>query len=271
MSVTQFYQQGKDKGVSVVKQYRIPLSHIVVRWENNLRPLDTDHVTELELAYGNGDPVSPIRVFINEDNKPELVEGFHRYAALRNTMATATVCDVLPNMTKAQAIALMYNSASSLPLTALQKAEATVKLSAEGLSKDDMANALHVTKTAIEGMLLLGSACAEIKQLIIDEKVSATTALEYIRKFEGDALKMLLSDLERAAAKGAKKLSGASGSRTAKFSYASLTAAMEILTQAEYNVKELAQQEGEVTFTIGVDDAKDLVNIIESYDEYRGE
>lgn len=82
---------------------------------------------------------------------------------------------------------------------------------------------------------------------------------------------MLTADLERAEKKGKKRLTPGSGGRPAKFSYASLTSAMEILTQADYDAKQLAQEEGVVQFELGVEDAKELVTIIEEYDEYSGE
>ena len=276
-SLQSVYTDHRDNGAKLQKTFLIPVDALVVEHDNNVRlKLDKEHAMKFAHSYMEGKEVPPVYVKMI-DGLPHLIEGYHRVTGFIEAQemgmeATCIECKEFKG-DDIDRLVFMMDSSDGKPLTYLEKAEAMNKLNtAHEVSAAEIGRRMGVSHTDVNNKLALAQSPEELKQLVIDEKVSATMAVEYIAKYGNEALERLLFDLERALTKGKTKVTASSGGGVGPFSAAKARTALEIVSQAldyEPLVSKLNKLEGEVdvTFRVGADDLKDLILIIEEYVE----
>lgn len=99
----------------------------------------------------------------------------------------------------------LINSNEGLPLTPMEKAEAIQRLFKFGWTKAEVAEKIGVTIQTIYNLCTLNDADPEIKGMVNDGEVSASTAIYIIKKDKGEAKETLKKVVKKAKKKGKKK------------------------------------------------------------------
>lgn len=246
--------------------------------KNIREKLDEEHIAYFESCYLSGAHVDPI-VVVQEPTETGMVrvlEGRHRaLGAIRALKVDPTLMVEVHTVPLTQAMEFldfMLGSDRRLPFTFLETALAVgaMKSLEPDLTTQQMADMRHVTKTAIENYLLLASGDERTFDLIRDKRISGSQVVEYIREHGADkAYDAIIADLERAAAVGKPRTPRAPGAK-GKFSHGKSLDALEILLNVKLDMKQLAKDKGDVTFTLGIQDAKDLLAIVDEYEVHCG-
>lgn len=235
--------------------------------------LDKEHIAYLESCYLKGEYVEPIVVLAEANDKGLLrvLEGRHRtHAALQAVKKKPElVVEVraVPLTEAVQHYGFMLKSDRRLPFSFLEKSNGVyaMKQANPKLTAQQLADVLDCTKTAVENYLILGAAPEDVKEFVRAGSISGSQAVEYVRDHGDKAAEAIKADLERVARVGQKKVPGAGGKKGSKFSHSKALDALEILLNLDYDVKQLAKDKGEVALKLGIQDAKDLIAIIDEY------
>ncbi|AUR85201.1 hypothetical protein NVP1077O_37 [Vibrio phage 1.077.O._10N.261.45.A10] len=277
-SLSSVYADKKEQGAKLQKTFLIPLDVIVVDHEQNVRiELDMEHAMRFAHSYLEGKEVPPVYVKM-VDGMPHLIEGYHRFTGLEEACKQDPELPALIECKEFKGddcdrLIFMMDSSDGKPLTFLEKAEAMELLnSTYEMSAVEIGKRMGVSHTDVNNKLALAQSEQGIKDLVIEGKISATMAIEYLAKYGNDALERILFDLEKALNAGKTKVTASSGSSTAAFSAAKARTALELLSQGlEYEgiVAKLNKLKGQVdcTLTLDASDMKDLILIIEEYTE----
>lgn len=246
--------------------------------KNIREKLDEEHIAYFESCYLAGNHVDPI-VVVHEPTETGMVrvlEGRHRamgaIRALKKNPDLMVEVHTVPLSDALDFIDFMLGSDRRLPFTFLEKALAVANMKAlnPDLSTQQLADMRHVTKTAIENYLILATGDEQTLDLIREGKIAGSQVVEYIREHGADkAYDAIMADLNRAAAVGAPRTPRAAGAKS-KFSHGKALDALEILLNLNFDVKQLAKDKGEVTLKLGVQDAKDLIAIVDEYELHCG-
>lgn len=103
----------------------------------------------------------------------------------------------------------LHISNSGTPLSLLELGTVCQRmLLQEGLSDEQVVAELGITKKQLDDAVLLRTSPKAVQQLVIEEKVSATTALNALRTKGSGAAEYLQQGLERAAAGGKTRATG---------------------------------------------------------------
>lgn len=218
-------QHKQDAGVVTINReraYVVPVELIDVYPERNIRPLNQAAIREYADAMKRGDSFPPIQVVV-ENNRIVVKHGYHRALAAKlavsegHEMAGLQVTEFRGN--SADAIFLMLNSENSVPVDAVSRAEAYLKLHNQNFTNQQIADrcgkksAEHVAQ-----MLLLAEAEEEVKALVRADKISATVVIDKIRDQRAggrnhlDVCREMIDIAERAGkAKATQKHSPAAG------------------------------------------------------------
>lgn len=278
-SLSAVYNATKDDGAVLQKEFRIPIAHIKCEWKENIRPKDKEHIERWKHSIRSGETIPSVLVEMR-DGVPWVIEGFHRYTAKEELIEQEGFDDETLLVkewkgSEADRYVTMAASTTGLPLTYLQHAEVLALIKKAGdYTPEQLAARIGVSRTAINNKLLLAEASKEIKELVEQEKVSGTVAVDAIIKHGDKALEHLKHMLKKAEDKGGVKVRG-SGSKA--FSQAKMCTIMELLSAGwDYedfisNQDRLGDGEVDITITLDEQDALYLVSIIEDYDEYKGD
>lgn len=280
MSIDKYYKEHNATGdITAKKAYRVNPRKLGPYAIPNIREkLDQEHIAYLESCYLSGEYVDPIVVVDvpTDTGLLPVLEGRHRtHAALKVLQQNPTFrveIRTVPLEAAVQQYGFMLKSDRRLPFSFLEKAlgVAAMKRSDPNLSTQQIADTLSVTKTAVENYLILATGDERTLDLIREGRISGSQVVEYIRDHEADkAYDAIIADLERAARAG-KTTPRAPGSATKKFSHSKALDALEILLNITYDVKQLSKDKGEVTLKLGINDAKDLIAIIDDYQIHCG-
>lgn len=93
-----------------------------------------------------------------------------------------------------------------LPLTPLEKAIVCKRLANFGWANEQIAKRLSMTEVYVDGLLLLVGAPIEIRQMVENEEISATTAIHALRSHGSGAVKLLQEGKGQAEAQGKKRI-----------------------------------------------------------------
>lgn len=263
----------KSTGFKVVPSVLDPYAIKNVR-----EKLDDEHIAYLESCYLSGEYVEPI-VVVQEPTETGMIrvlEGRHRtHAAIRAAKKLPELMVEVRTVPLADALEFydfMLASDRRLPFTFLEKALAVAAMRSINpeLSTQQLADMRKCTKTAIENYLLLASGDEPTLTLVREGRIAGSQVVEYIREHGADkAYEVIMADLNRAAAVGAPRTPRAPGAK-GKFSHGKSLDALEILLNVKFDTKQLARDKGEVNLTLGVQDAKDLIAIIDEYQLHCG-
>lgn len=277
MSINKFYESTKDnKNIKVKKNFSVRPTELDVEAVPNVREkLVPEHVTYFQECYKRGDYVEPIVVLDTPTpgGKLAVLEGRHRtLGAIAADLSNDLFVEVraVPLDEAVEHYGFMLNSDRKEKFTFLEisKAMVAIKRLSPDKTNADLAKERSQSVTAIENYLLCGRADEDTHNLIREGRITGSQAAEYVRKHgvEG-AFAAITADLERVANKGA---AAPRAKGISKFSHAKCLTVMEILTKVVVSSKDLAKEKGEVPFKLGVEDAKDLVSIIDEYMEHEG-
>ncbi|MFC7436259.1 ParB/RepB/Spo0J family partition protein [Hydrogenophaga bisanensis] len=154
----------------------------------------------------------------DEDGKTRLyvADGHTRLEAY--DLATSEGCDLGPipiaigkelqNQTIEDLTVGLVTSNSGRELTPLEKAAVLKRLINFRWSEADIAKRLGVTIQQVQNLLILASAPPEIRQMVASEEVSASTAIDAIRRFGGTAVAKLTAAVSHARSEGKGKATG---------------------------------------------------------------
>lgn len=279
-SLNAVYTANQGRGAKLKKTFEIPFDILVIDDDRNFRErLDEDQVNGFCHSYLTGKPV-PAVVIRMVDGSPELIAGFTRAAGFAKAQKqkpelTLIECKEFKG-TNAQALHLMYTENEGKPFTFLEKAELMAAANKEGLSPEQIGKEWGVSRTDVLNKLCLAEAPDEIKAMVRDEQVSATTAVEYISKHGADAYDKLVYDLNRASKAGRAKVTAKAGKGTSPFSAAKARNSLELLSHGlEYEriAPKLDSMKGDVEFklTLSVELAKELIEYVEEYIDHKGD
>lgn len=184
-------------------------------------------------------PDKPIAVFVaadGDDNVLYVKDGHRRFEAVSRANAKITeanavegaeqraTIDAIPVIaTPAGKIEDMLievaQSASGAPLTMFEKGLLAKRLIDADMAKDDIAARLSMTERHLNNVLLLASAPAKLRDLIVTDKVTSTTALKLMKDPKtavAKAQEMVKASEAKGKAKAQPKDSAAKGPKMVK-------------------------------------------------------
>lgn len=262
--------------------YIAPLRWFYVEPGYNLRTVDLDHAEQFARSYERGAYVPPIVAELrNIDGEPRLVlrDGHHRVKGAEIAEARGAR---LPGLmvvefkgNAADAVSMMIKTSEGKPLTPIQKAEGFKRLAGQLWSEKQIADQHNMSVELVERYLLLANADENLKQLVRDDKVTATVAIDVIKACRAngtDALQTLLSMREDAAKNGRARPTAKEASKAlGKFKITPTQAVKTFATLQciETPLREQLQAGGRVSIPLELeaDDAKYLLELLQKYRE----
>lgn len=203
---------------------RAPIAAITVIPDYNVRVRETDDykagIAELEqsIAQNGFYPDKPLGVYVGvgADDKPtlflrsghrrlEAVEGYN-FAAPTDAKIETLPCVLVPAATTMEEhlVELVQGNAGK-DLTPFEKGLVVKRLIGFGMDKKTIAEKLGFTPRYIDDLLVIVSAPAAARTLILENKVSSTQALRELRKDPAKAAAALQALVKAAADKGKAK------------------------------------------------------------------
>lgn len=178
--------------LKVKKSFTTDLDNLYIEDGFNVRygELTVESVAELKQAYLDGQPIPPIVVEVQPDNRLKVIAGHRRYTAL-----TSLVNDghdvfkrVLVDYIREDPINLikyMVGENSGKNLNAVDIALVCGKLKDLGLKTPAIAANLNYSESKVNYHLTINKMSDEVKQLILSDKIAADLAADIFRK-KGD-------------------------------------------------------------------------------------
>lgn len=145
-------------------------------------------------------PDQPLAGYVARDGSENVIyitNGHTRYAALMLAIEEGAEITEVPVVTKPNGTSMedltvaLVTSNSGAPLTPFEVALVCKRLVKYGVPENEIATRLGISETHVKNYLFLMAAPREVHQLVIEEKVSATLAIETLRKHGSDAVKLL--------------------------------------------------------------------------------
>lgn len=193
------------KGMKSADLWKVPVDRLRIKEGFNPRVMTATYKARIraicDSIKANGFYADqPLAGYVARENGESFViitNGHTRYAALQMAIAEGAEIEVVPVVTKPNGTSMsdltvaLVTSNSGAPLTPYEVAVVCKRLIGYQMTEDEIATRIGVSKTQVKNYLTLMSAPHEIHQLVIDEKVSATLAIETYRKHGNDAVALL--------------------------------------------------------------------------------
>ena len=168
----------------------------------------------------------PLGVIIAREGEEDVIyvcEGHSRLAAFDLAMEEgAELSGTLPCISKPRGtteldlIVALHTSNSGRPLTPYELGLLAKRMIDFGQTVEQIGYRLGKTKGYIENLLLLVSAPSEIIQMVVDDRVSATLAVETLKRHGDKAVEKLQDGASKAAESGKAKVTRKSMNKAAK-------------------------------------------------------
>lgn len=278
ISITAFYAQHKGDLMSKAMGFSISPALLDPYYIPNIRDtMDDEHIAYFKGRYLRGEEVEPIVVLKQPLGTGNLavLEGRHRThgatQALKENPQLRVAIRVVDIPGVFERFSYMLKTDRRKEFSYLERANAVASMKAcdESLTNADLAEEQGVSKTAIENYLLCAAADDQTKDLIREGHITGTQVTEYVRKYgAAEACAAIMADLNQVERKGTAAPRGKKG--ISKFSHAKCLTVMEILLNLGYKPADLAKDKGVVKLELGVSDAKDLISIIDEYQDHCG-
>lgn len=177
---------------------RVKVADLHVLANLNLRVDETENLDELmaSIAANGFYDDKPLAGYVTADDTVIVIDGHRRLAACQRLNAESLegdVVDTVPVVLKPEDVSIadltvaMIQSASGKELTMFEKGIGVRRLMTDsGLSKPEIARRLGVTEKSIDNYLLVASAPARARNLLLDGKVTSTQVL----RAKGDTAKL---------------------------------------------------------------------------------
>jgi ParB-like chromosome segregation protein Spo0J len=212
----------KDTGAKSTDLWMVPYDEIRIADGFNIRVQDRlydDHIAYLagqmvERGYDKTKPMAGYVVKENGKNVVYVTDGHSRHAAVAKAREAGAAIDLIPVIvhppgTSAEDLTIALVTANSgKPLSPFEIATVCKRLQGYGYDAKQIAQKLGYTKEYINNLFDLLAAPKAVRDMVTDGKVSATLAVQTVRKHGKDAAKVLKEGAAEAAAKGKTKVTG---------------------------------------------------------------
>lgn len=194
LSLDTLYKKAETRGdIKVKKVFTAPLGDLYIEDGFNIRHGDitVESVESLITAYMTGEPIPPIVVEVQPDNRLKIIAGHRRFTALThivNVMGREEFKRVELRSIKsdpASVIKYMVGENSGKSLNAVDMAIACSKLSELGLKPSEIGSELNYSESKVNYHLTIAKMSDEVKSLIINGKIAGDFAADIFRK-KGD-------------------------------------------------------------------------------------
>lgn len=267
--------------------YIAPLEWFYIEPGFNLRGIDEAHADGFAVSYKRGHYVPPVVAELKIiDGVPRLVlrEGHHRIIGAHKAQADgANLPGLQVNEFKgnsSDAVLMMIKTSEGKPLRPLERAEGYKRLAGQNWSTSQIAEDLNRSITHVERLLLLANAEENVKQLVRDDLVKATTVMDVLVELRGtgqDPYPKLLQMIESAKAQGRKHATGKDASKALgkfKVTPKEATAAFGALSGLTGSLREqvaAGREEVELNLRLDAKKAELMLKLLEKYESTQSE
>lgn len=181
-----------ELNLKVKKSFTTNLSNLYVEEGFNVRygEITVESVEDLKRAYLSGQPIPPIVVEVQPDNRLKVIAGHRRFTALNELVNTGhdefkrvQVDHIRED--DVGVIKYMVGENSGKNLNAVDLALVCGKLKTLGLKPSEIASELNFSESKVNYHLTIDKMSDDVKQLILDDKIAADLAADIFRK-KGD-------------------------------------------------------------------------------------
>jgi ParB-like chromosome segregation protein Spo0J len=177
----------------------------------------TAHIRELADSMKSEGyyPDKPLAGYVAREGDEQVIyitDGHCRLEGRDLAVSEGAEIDKLPVVVSAQGTSIedltvaLARTNSGKPLEPYELAIVCKRLSRFGMDSDEIARRVGFTRTYVDNLLLLIGADAAIRQMVMDDKVSASTAVDAIKQHGSKALERLQVALEQAQAGGKERV-----------------------------------------------------------------
>ncbi|OGU23770.1 MAG: hypothetical protein A2580_17970 [Hydrogenophilales bacterium RIFOXYD1_FULL_62_11] len=192
----------------------------------NVRVRDEQYLAHIrQLANSMLEPTGfliekPISCYVNKEPDGTdsicILDGHSRHEAAMLAISEGAAFDAVPVVFVSKTLSMadmtvgLIRSNSGRQLTTYEKAIVVKRLANMGLEDGEIAKRLSYTPTYVESLMLLSAALPVLAQLVASDKVSATVAIEAIRKHgQVKAAEVLSKAVQSAAGEGKARVTAA--------------------------------------------------------------
>jgi len=203
--------------------YIAPLDWFYIEPGFNLREVDESHAEGFAQSYEQGHYVPPVVAELKiVDEMPRLVlrDGHHRIAGARKAQLRGAnlpgllVAEFKGNST--DAVLMMIKTSEGKALQPIERADGYKRLAGQNWSVSQIATSLNRSVTHVERLLVLANAEENVKQLVRDDRIAASVAIDVLVDLRGtgqDAYQKLIAMVDQATAAGRSRATGKEASR----------------------------------------------------------
>lgn len=213
MSNVSFKSLAKDKTISRSDIYGIPLDLINLEEGFNPRvetPELAQHIEDLTVAILNGHDVPPIDVRLDADGKIYVVDGHCRTRAYRAAKQRgADIVNVKARRFEGNDVdrlVKVVGSSQGMALSPLELGITFKRLVKYGWTSEKIATQFNKTRPYVDNLLLLANANNVVQQYVADGKISATNAVETVRKHGEKAGTVIENLVKKSESVGKRKV-----------------------------------------------------------------
>lgn len=211
---------GAERSEQMIRNnvYIAPLDWFYIEPGFNLREIDDAHAEGFAKAYELGQYVPPVVAELKLiESIPRLVlrDGHHRLIGAHKAKMRGTSLPGLQAVefkgNSTDAVVMMIKTSEGKPLLPLQRAEGYKRLAGQNWSSSQIAEQLGCSVQHVDRLLLLANAEENVKQLVREEKVSATVTIDVLAELRGtgqDPYLRLVAMIEQAQAAGRSRATG---------------------------------------------------------------
>jgi ParB/RepB/Spo0J family partition protein len=212
-----------EAGAEKDQMWMVPVHNLAIVEGFNVRVTGTPRAEEAHLELVNSMVQNgfysdkPLAGFVRQDGEHSVIvitDGHRRYRAIdaaNEILGEGMQIEKVPVIVKPQGTTLedltiaMAQANSGEPLTMFEQAILVKRLVSYNMDKAVIAEKLSKTPRHIDNLLVLAGVPAKVRQLIVDDEITATQALQEMRKNPAKAATVLSDRVAAAKAKGKTK------------------------------------------------------------------
>lgn len=206
-TISRLYKNKDTRGeIAVNKTYMVPVESLFIEDGFNVRELDQDHVSSICESYKRGDYIPPIVVEPQEDGMMKIIDGHHRYSAVKKAILEGVEIKRLQcegfTGDKADQLAYMIKSSQGRNLSPIERGMAYKRFESHGFTRDEIADKVCRSRADIDHHINIAELPQDVKNQVASGEISASLALELCNKAGSEAVTQAV---EKAKADGKKK------------------------------------------------------------------
>lgn len=212
----------KDTGSKSVDLWMVPYDELKIADGFNVRVHDGDYTKHIdwiagqmvEHGYKRDKPMTGYVVKEDGKNVVYITDGHSRHAAVAKAREAGAEIELIPVIvhppgTSVEDLTVSLVTANSgKPLSPYEIAQVCMRLQGYGYEHKDIAKKLGYTVPYVKNLFDLLAAPKAVRDMVTSGKVSATLAVQTVKKSGQEAAKVLKDGLAAAEAKGKKKVTG---------------------------------------------------------------